>query len=57
MGVEFTTQLEHVPRKPDRNEGGGTTEVCGEDYHLPPARRRWTPLDNGWRLAGLVIAW
>jgi hypothetical protein len=24
---------------------------------LPAARRRWTPLDNGWRLAGLVRFW
>ena len=54
MGVEFTTQLEDVPGESNRNEGGGTTDVGGEDYHLPATRRRSTPLDNGWRLAGLV---
>lgn len=57
VGVEFTTQLEDVPGESDGDEGGGTTDVCSEDYHLPAARRRLTPLDNEWRLAGLVRFW
>lgn len=57
VGVEFTTQLEDVPGESNRNEGGSATDVGGEDYHLPLARRRSTPLDNGWRLAGLVRFW
>ena len=40
VGVEFTTQLEDVPGESDRDERGGTTEIGGEDYHLPLARRR-----------------
>ena len=54
VGVEFTTQLEDVPSESDRNEGDSATDVGGEDYHLPAARRRSTPLELAWRLAGLV---
>ena len=57
VGVEFTTQLEHVPAEPDGDEGGDTSEVCGEDDHLPAARRRRTRSLIGWRWAGLVRFW